>query len=206
MIAFIPKAKLGWSRPTEGMVPEVAVQLLQIITGLLDNANIIYHLEGGTLLGIARDGGLLPWDKDMDISVAAEDIEKVSDALAPLTKKGWKLRRREFCVPCEVELDGTHIVKVKDRTGGIMHGGYCYLDIFAKKSVGEYTYWQAAKRIMRVSRHYYDGFDELPFRGKQLKVPVDYRDYLTDKYGDWSIPVKEWNCAVDEKTVISGGE
>jgi len=33
-------------------------------------------------------------------------------------------------------------------------------------------------------------------------VPNAYRDYLTEKYGDWSVPVKEWDCAVDERTLV----
>lgn len=36
---------------------------------LLDQHNIPYYLEGGTLLGIVRDGDLLPWDGDLDISI-----------------------------------------------------------------------------------------------------------------------------------------
>jgi lipopolysaccharide cholinephosphotransferase len=40
------------------------------------------------------------------------------------------------------------------------------------------------------------------FHGVHLKVPHQYKDYLTKKYGDWSVPVKEWDCAVNELTIV----
>jgi hypothetical protein len=184
------------------MQRETAEALLLAVAEILDETKVPYHLEGGTLLGIVREGRLLPWDKDMDISVPAEFIGQAQSALSVLTESGWRLRAREFDVPCEVELAGTRLLKIKDRTGFTFFSGLAYLDVFAKQSSGAYTYWQAAGRIMRVSRHHYDGYEEVSFLGRQLKVPVDYEGYLTSKYGDWRVPVEDWDCARDERTVV----
>ena len=53
---------------------ETARELLLRAVRVLDEAGIRYHLEGGTLLGLVRDGDLLPWDHDVDISVMAPPI------------------------------------------------------------------------------------------------------------------------------------
>ena len=49
-------------------------QFIEIID-LLNGKDIPYHLEGGVLLGIVRDGDLLPWDNDTDLSINFEDYE-----------------------------------------------------------------------------------------------------------------------------------
>ena len=57
-------------------------------------------------------------------------------------------------------------------------------------------------KILRVDKSHYQSQDKIVFQGKTLSVPANYRDYLTAKYGDWSIPVKEWLCKDDEKAII----
>ncbi len=41
------------------------------IAQLFNSKDIMYHIDHGTLLGIIRDGGILPWDIDIDFAVAA---------------------------------------------------------------------------------------------------------------------------------------
>ncbi len=40
-----------------------------------------FWLDGGSLLGVIRDGRLLPWDRDLDLSAWVEDREEVNRAL-----------------------------------------------------------------------------------------------------------------------------
>jgi hypothetical protein len=47
---------------------------------------------------------------------------------------------------------------------------------------------------MRVDRSYFDGCDTIVWQGRKLRVPKNYPDYLTEKYGDWSVTVKNWSC------------
>ena len=51
------------------------------IVGLLEKNNIEYLADSGTLLGLVRDGQLMPWDKDIDITVFDSDIDKMSGLL-----------------------------------------------------------------------------------------------------------------------------
>ena len=41
---------------------------------LLKKRNINYWIDCGTLLGIVRDKNLLPWDKDLDVSILKQDL------------------------------------------------------------------------------------------------------------------------------------
>jgi len=55
--------------------------LLLEIAGVLDAAGVDYMLDAGTLLGIVRDGDLIPWDGDLDISIPARGLPKLLELL-----------------------------------------------------------------------------------------------------------------------------
>ena len=51
-------------------------KLLYILDKILHQNNIEYWIDGGTLLGAVRHGGLIPWDDDGDIEIWKKDEEK----------------------------------------------------------------------------------------------------------------------------------
>lgn len=172
-------------------------QLLEVID-ILDAEGIVYHLEGGTLLGIVREQRILPWDHDTDISILRSSLPDAMGALAKIKKKGWRLTFRTYDEPNGyAEVGDTCLVRVKDRKLYFIAGDHM-LDFFVKTEKDGYVYWKAAGNIMRVKASYYDGYETVEWRGRDIKVPVNYRDYLTEKYGDWSVPVKDWHCDQEE--------
>ena len=56
---------------------------------------------------------------------------------------------------------------------------------------------------LRVDNKYYDGYELIEWSNRKLRVPKHYREYLTEKYGDWSVPQKVWS-AKSEGTVFGG--
>ena len=42
----------------------------------------------------------------------------------------------------------------------------------------------------------------IDFMGYKLTTPYNYKEYLTAKYGNWSVQVKKWHCKDDEKTIV----
>ncbi|NXS94567.1 FKRP protein, partial [Jacana jacana] len=46
------------------------------VTGMLEAAGVRYWLEGGSLLGAARLGDIIPWDYDVDLGIYREDVGK----------------------------------------------------------------------------------------------------------------------------------
>ncbi|MCW3788017.1 LicD family protein [Plebeiibacterium sediminum] len=188
-----------------------AKKLLTLITQVLDNNHITYHLEGGTLLGIVRDGDLLPWDHDIDLSIDITDAKKLKSLQKHFWKKGLKLSERKYTKSYGAIKKGqTRIFKVKPIAfsfWNIFDRNYDQKamigDIFVKVTDSKHTYWQAKGKILRVCKSHYKGHDTVNFNGNILKTPVNYHDYLTAKYGDWKTPVKEWDCKNDEKTICA---
>lgn len=51
----------------------VQVKILEIVDAICKKHNIPYYAESGTLLGVVRHGGFIPWDDDLDIVMKRPD-------------------------------------------------------------------------------------------------------------------------------------
>ena len=47
----------------------------------LQDKKVEYWITAGSLLGFMRNGGIIPWDDDIDIAVKEEDIPKIQELL-----------------------------------------------------------------------------------------------------------------------------
>jgi hypothetical protein len=189
--------------PLQGPVLEQARALLLAVARALDRAGLHWHLEGGTLLGIVRDGDLLPWDTDMDVSVQADDAPHLVRALrAALPWREWRLAPRRFTADGPAWRRGQlRLLKVASRRLGFLDGPL-RLDVFVKYRADGQAWWQAEERVMRVPEAHYAGHDPLEWRGATLRAPRDPAGYLALKYGDWRTPVRDWQAGRDEKTIV----
>ena len=57
------------------------VELLRFIDNVCKKHDIIYWLDGGTLLGAVRHGGFIPWDDDVDLTMLRKDYNKLMEVL-----------------------------------------------------------------------------------------------------------------------------
>lgn len=53
------------------------LELLCLVDDACRKYGIKYSLHGGTLLGAERDGKIIPWDDDTDLSITREEFEKL---------------------------------------------------------------------------------------------------------------------------------
>ena len=183
----------------EGKNLAQAEKLLSDVITIFESCNIAYWLEGGTLLGLRREGRLLPWDNDLDISLHESEGDKLMLLVDTLKKKGFRVRTRTFEKDSDVFKQGDlRMIKIRTkRFFGLLKGNVC-LDVFIKYTKNDKTYWGIADTFMSVPAKFYNSFKKIDFKGKNYSVPEHTDEYLTFRYGNWQTPIKVWNTFEDD--------
>jgi phosphorylcholine metabolism protein LicD len=189
---------LAGSNTLEGKNGQIALKMLKDITNLLDELNIPYWLEGGTLLGIIRENRLLPWDNDLDISIKEDYYDLL---ISNIKRLKYRVRFKKFEKDDEpFKKDTIRLVKVRN-SKFLFFRGEVTLDIFIKFKKDSDYFWQVGKKRKSVPAHFYEDSIEWNFDDKKYLIPKEYENYLEFRYGDWQTPVKEWNTFNDDKAI-----
>ncbi len=68
------------------------LQVLREVIHVLDELEIPYYMQGGTMLGAIRHGGFIPWDDDVDLGIPRADYERLLTLVAERLPENLKLR------------------------------------------------------------------------------------------------------------------
>lgn len=71
------KDELKGCRVTKKEHKEIMLQMLSYFSDICIKNNIKYSLSGGTLLGAVRNGGMIPWDDDIDVILTRTEFNKM---------------------------------------------------------------------------------------------------------------------------------
>lgn len=191
------------------------------IIKVLNNSEIGYWLDSGTLLGLMRDGRLLPGDRDLDIGIWEEDLTTLPRLEAAMRRLNYRARREYY----RNQLFNVTFMHRWARK-------QLRLDIYVFRRVDEYAWaplivprdqvvpgldwmlksalravWARGISILNVdslpwSRYFDVGTWLIPAHligsGRVddtigARVPEHWADYLGYRYGDWKTPVSKWH-------------
>jgi phosphorylcholine metabolism protein LicD len=178
-----------------------AESILIEITSFLEHHHIRYWLDFGTLLGIYRDGALIPWDNDADISIHGDDVEIL-----------WKVKSQlPFKYRLSPRYNSTKWIPGKYRVFKLKYWYQkplrflkrkeLHIDIFVKYKVDNYYYWISCGSPKRVKSHYHDTSESINWHGNTYNIPSDTKKYLTELYGDWKTPIRNYDSSMEEGTI-----
>ena len=176
----------------EGANYRLGRKMLLDVCQVFNEADIRYMVDQGTLIGIAREGDLLPWDDDVDIALPADQIEKVLAVLPILKSLGWRVSNRFMHYSFHSWEEGDlQCIKVRKMRWGFLRSRI-RMDINIKYRYEQKYYWHSMGVACEVDALHFDDFDSLQFAGKTIRVPKNYDAYLTEKYGDWRTPDRDY--------------
>jgi len=194
---------MAYNIKLEGKNSVTAKRMLLNVCKILDDCNIEYWLEGGTLLGIRRENRLLPWDNDIDISMMVNETTKLNSFYSVLKKKKYRVRTRLFKESkAPFKRGNIRMIKIRERRFfGLIKGSVC-LDVFIKYPMEDLCYWEIDHKIKCVPTKFYNAFKSINFDGHSYSIPSLTDEYLTYRYGNWQEPVKDWNTSKDDKALV----
>jgi len=68
------------------------LHVLREVVRVLDELNIPYYMQGGTMLGAIRHGGFIPWDDDVDLGIPRADYDRLLKEVAAHLPENLELR------------------------------------------------------------------------------------------------------------------
>lgn len=160
------------------MNKDSALENLKILDEIFRKMGKEYWVSCGTLLGFYRDGDFIGYDKDTDLCVNINSLDK--NLLEEFKNKGFKI----------VRVFGRH------------HDGFeialsrigVKTDLFFFYKNDDKWYHSAYKNGKKFD-FVYDpfGLKETVFKGHSFMTPENIEHYLSQKYGeDWRVPKKKW--------------
>ena len=158
--------------------------LLESLCTHLNKSGVKYWADFGTLLGLVRDNGIIPWDDDMDFSCARSDVKALFHAVDSFIKTPTgpttlemnediqtARKRNGFTITCRLTSKQSFLISFCawiDDNDIYKHG--------------------LSNGLWIVPKPYFSMFTMLPWRTTEIRIPNDYHQYLTHHYGNWEIP------------------
>jgi hypothetical protein len=201
-------SRFKWrKKPTmTGRHYQVARRMLLDIIDVCEEMNVPYHMDYGTLLGLVRDGDLIPWDDDMDMSIMAADVEAFRKTFWKLRLRGWRINGNSHILrkPHPAwKPNSLRSIKIRNRNFLFFGRGRVVMDVFVKYPHEDHVWWKMIGQVCRADRRHYEGYETIEYAGRQVRVPRDYEAYLEYLYGqDWRTPKKTFNSHTDDGSIV----
>ena len=158
-----------------------------------------WYVVSGTFLGLIREGGFLAHDYDIDLGIDGDRVE-----LCEITQRFRK--SNEFVIKkvdshIEVRFDhaGTPSVSVLPSLVKLVHRTGIGVDLFLHYRDGNVV-WHGSV-IHRWDNHPFQ-LSEYMLEGARVFGPSDPDRYLTENYGGWKTPIKEFDCTTGTPNLV----
>ncbi|KAL6080794.1 hypothetical protein STEG23_031730 [Scotinomys teguina] len=155
------------------------------VVGVLEAAGVRYWLEGGSLLGAARHGDIIPWDYDVDLGIYLEDVGNCEQLRG--AEAGSVVDERGFVWEKAVEGD---FFRVQYSESNHLH-----VDLwpfYPRNGVMTKDTWLDHRQDVEFPEHFLQPLISLPFAGFMAQAPNNYRRFLELKFGPGVIENPEY--------------
>lgn len=186
-----------------GLLMIHAEKIFKDLMRVIDRNHLKTFVISGTFLGLIRDDGFIEHDYDIDLGVFELDYDESFESILE-SLEGFK--KPNFDYPCYRKVSADGVVSYsrmsKPALVKLMHKTGVQVDFFVHFFEGDVC-WHGS------TMHRWDNttFDlvKRDLLGIAVESPRDYELYLRENYGDWRIPVKDFNCSTGTPNLVDAG-
>ncbi|XOV79315.1 MAG: LicD family protein [Aestuariibacter sp.] len=167
----------------------LAGKIIKKISALAMKHNVHLVVDFGTLLGLVRDGDVIEWDDDVDISALAEDALDVERLLQQFVSE-WTENEPKFYLEKIVNKQDVvtgFLLKFREENGAFekFNTSVC----LRKEIKGISKHLPSLGMFYSPAKHF-QSFQTIDWQEQKIPVPYEYEDYLDYVYGNWKTPKK----------------
>ncbi|MBA6326404.1 LicD family protein [Colwellia sp. MB02u-6] len=168
------------------------LELLNIVSEICFQNNIIFWLDGGSLLGQVRHNKMIPWDDDIDLCIPILDYQKLILLLDEYSKKNKKftLLYKDRNLISWSEYFGFTDYVCEYKWGAIKP---IRIDLIPIKEIGFDVIENDEMEVDRISKYFYDKND----------LDIDFDNVLT-AYTDKKKSICEYNSYMENNSEFEG--
>lgn len=116
-------------------IKQVCVGLLEAFANVCAKHNLKWWVDGGTLLGTVRDGHIIPWDDDVDVTMPREDYNKllvIAQCKPDMfgDRYFFQTANTDSCFEVHAKLRDKYTTALTEREYAGSHNKGMFLDIF----------------------------------------------------------------------------
>jgi len=189
------------------------VKALKELKRVFEKHDILFWLEAGTLIGAVREGKIIPWDDDADITIWIKDGYKLIDARKDFENTEFDINIISVHIPT-YGVGHFEIIDRKTRKHLIcilfnyVTKGYMVRARFSPpmSNVIKYFFYSKNDTLFKLSWkilmkfHFYKDEkvrypiecfgspQKIKFYGEYFYIPEHYDECLTHMYGNWRVP------------------
>lgn len=144
------------------------LEMLQFISNLCVEKDIMGWLDGGTLLGAARNGQLIPWDKNANFAIQNKDLGKFKSLYKHFALNGYHLTADRQSL--RVNYSRKNELCVRIYTYSVNESYMCY-------------------NRYKFKAEHLNPLSTIVLNGVKYNAPNNLDEFLTAQYGaNWKIP------------------